>query len=53
MPCWYDEFLNDKTFEKLFGTIKGPAAIMTRSTCTVSNPRGRAVEIAPRSGSSR
>lgn len=22
MPCWYDEFLNDKTFEKLFGTIK-------------------------------
>ena len=22
LPCWYDEFLNDKTFEKLLGTIK-------------------------------
>lgn len=22
MPCWYDEFLNDKTFDRLLGTIK-------------------------------
>jgi DNA primase len=22
MPCWYDEFLNDKTFKSLLGTIK-------------------------------
>lgn len=22
LPCWYDEFLNDRTFEKIFGTLK-------------------------------
>lgn len=22
MPCWYDEFLNDRTFQELLGTIK-------------------------------
>lgn len=22
LPCWYDEFLNDKTFDRLLGTIK-------------------------------